>query len=66
MLGRPLREQAELDGSSVPLVVRRCLEAIEVHGLSDEGLYRKSGSTQQQRHICLLYTSDAADEATIV
>lgn len=66
MMGRPLCEQAELDGSSVPLVVRRCLEAIEVHGLSDEGLYRKSGSTQQQRHIVQLFDNgtsfDLCDE----
>ena len=60
MMGRPLCEQAELDGSSVPLVVRRCLEAIEVHGLSDEGLYRKSGSTQQQRHIVQLFDNGAS------
>ena len=60
MMGRPLCEQAELDGSSVPQLVRRCLEAIELHGLSDEGLYRKSGSTQQQRHIVQLFDNGAS------
>lgn len=60
MMGRPLSEQIELDGGNVPQLVHRCLEAIEAHGLSDEGLYRKSGSTQQQRHIVQLFDSGAS------
>lgn len=60
MMGRPLGEQVELDGSSVPHLVHRCLEAIEAHGLLDEGLYRKSGSTQQQRHIVQLFDCGAS------
>lgn len=60
MMGRSLLEQAQLEGKSVPRLVQLCLAAIEANGLADEGLYRKSGSTYQQRHIVQLFDSGAS------
>lgn len=57
MMGRSLIEQVELEGNAVPELVSHCVVAIEANGLEDEGLYRKSGSSQQQRQIIQLFDS---------
>lgn len=57
MVGRSLQEQVQLEGQPVPRLIDWCLAAIERNGLSDEGLYRKSGGIQQQRTIVQLFDS---------
>ncbi|KAL4402722.1 GTPase regulatory protein [Malassezia pachydermatis] len=57
MLGRPLSEQLRLEGTLVPRLVAWCIAAVEANGLHDEGLYRKSGSSQQQRQLVQLFDS---------
>jgi len=42
VFGAPLRSLVEEDGS-VPLVVDQLVTAIELYGLRQEGIYRKSG-----------------------
>ncbi|KAJ2499995.1 Rho-type gtpase-activating protein [Coemansia sp. RSA 1972] len=51
MFGRPLIEQAEIEGCNVPWVVRACVEFIETQGLTMEGVYRRSGSTMDIREV---------------
>lgn len=64
MLGRPLREQAQLDGSLVPHLVEWCVAAVEAYGLDDEGLYRKSGSSQQQKQLLHMLDSGRSLDVT--
>lgn len=59
-MGRSLIEQVELEGNAVPALVSHCVVAIEANGLEDEGLYRKSGSSQQQRQIIQLFDSGSS------
>lgn len=49
--GIELAIQYEREGGKVPLIVRRCIEAVEVRGLDYEGIYRKSGGANQMRQI---------------
>ncbi|KAJ2170834.1 Rho-type gtpase-activating protein [Coemansia sp. RSA 551] len=51
MFGRPLVEQTEIEGCSVPWVVRAAVEFIETQGLTMEGVYRRSGSTMDIREV---------------
>lgn len=50
MFGIPLTKLMQRDGHEVPLVVVKCVEAVESLGLKSVGIYRVSGtSTQIQR-----------------
>lgn len=55
MFGRNLIEQANSEGRLVPLVVEKCIEAVEANGMDYEGIYRKSGGTSQLRVITQLF-----------
>lgn len=39
------------DKTSVPLVLEKLLEHVELHGLYTEGLYRKSGTAHRTREL---------------
>lgn len=39
------------DDRSVPLVVEKLINYIEMHGLYTEGIYRKSGSTNKIKEL---------------
>ncbi|XP_006877195.1 PREDICTED: unconventional myosin-IXb [Chrysochloris asiatica] len=39
------------DKASVPIVLEKLLEHVEMHGLYTEGLYRKSGTANRQREL---------------
>lgn len=39
------------DERSVPLVVEKLINYIEMHGLYTEGIYRKSGSTNKSKEL---------------
>lgn len=50
VFGIELTKLMQRDGHEVPLVVVKCVEAVEATGLKSVGLYRVSGtSTQIQR-----------------
>ncbi|KAG0176871.1 Rho-type gtpase-activating protein [Apophysomyces sp. BC1034] len=51
IFGNDLRKQVQIEGRTVPLVVRKCIEAVEVRGMDFEGIYRKSGGAGQMRLI---------------
>jgi Rho-type GTPase-activating protein 1/2 len=58
VFGRKLSEHLqEADGGSrrVPLVVEKCVEAVELQGMDYEGIYRKSGGTSQLKIIQQLF-----------
>lgn len=57
MVGRALQEQVQIEGTLVPRLVDWCVMAVEKNGMGDEGLYRKSGGSQQQRLILQLFDS---------
>ncbi|KAI8140984.1 hypothetical protein BJV82DRAFT_184579 [Fennellomyces sp. T-0311] len=51
MFGTDLCVQAAQEGRDVPLVVEKCIEAVENRGMDFEGIYRKSGGAAQMRAI---------------
>jgi len=59
MFGRDLGEQATADNPGgvylVPLIVDKCIEAVETSALDYEGIYRKTGGASQSRLITQLF-----------
>ncbi|KDN50825.1 RhoGAP-domain-containing protein [Tilletiaria anomala UBC 951] len=55
MFGSDLMEQVAMEGREVPLVVEKCVEAVEHAGMDYEGIYRKSGGTSQLKLITQLF-----------
>lgn len=51
VFGCDLSAQTALQGRSVPVVVEKCIEAVEARGMSHEGIYRKSGGAAQMKSI---------------
>jgi Rho-type GTPase-activating protein 1/2 len=41
----------EAEGRTIPLLVERCIAAVELRGMDYEGIYRKSGGAAQMRSI---------------
>ncbi|KAL8597793.1 hypothetical protein ACOMHN_004908 [Nucella lapillus] len=46
------------DGDKIPLVVERLINAVEMHGLFTEGLYRKSAAAPKARELRALLEAD--------
>jgi len=59
MFGRALSDQVQAEGSGrkAPLVVEKCIQAVENIGMDYEGIYRKSGGTSQLKIITQLFES---------
>ncbi|KAI5121576.1 hypothetical protein M0805_000755 [Coniferiporia weirii] len=59
MFGRDLIEQVREDSKTselfVPIIVEKCIEAVEALALDYEGVYRKSGGTGQSKAITSLF-----------
>lgn len=55
MFGRALTEQAEWDGAPVPVIVTKCIRAVEANGMEYEGIYRKTGGSSQSKQITQLF-----------
>ncbi|KAI9253959.1 Rho GTPase activation protein [Phascolomyces articulosus] len=55
VFGNDLCKQVQMENSTIPLIVRRCVEAVEVRGMEVEGIYRKSGGAKQMREIQELF-----------
>ncbi|KAI9024286.1 hypothetical protein CLU79DRAFT_99811 [Phycomyces nitens] len=51
LFGYNLAAHVASENRSVPLLVERCIEAIELRGMDYEGIYRKSGGAAQMRAI---------------
>nr|XP_031860486.1 uncharacterized protein CI109_004097 [Kwoniella shandongensis]KAA5527558.1 hypothetical protein CI109_004097 [Kwoniella shandongensis] len=55
MFGRPLPEQVSADGTPVPVIVTKCISAVEAVGMEYEGIYRKTGGSSQSKQITQLF-----------
>ncbi|KIK67054.1 hypothetical protein GYMLUDRAFT_238398 [Collybiopsis luxurians FD-317 M1] len=59
MFGRDLIEQVRADGKGgprkVPVIVEKCIEAVEALAMDYEGIYRKTGGSGQSRIITQLF-----------
>jgi hypothetical protein len=47
----------ERDNNPIPLVVNQCIQAVELFGLSVEGIYRQSGSMNHINSMKVLFDS---------
>ncbi|KAG2226382.1 hypothetical protein INT45_000550 [Circinella minor] len=64
VFGNDLGKQVQLENSKVPLIVRRCVEAVEARGMEMEGIYRKSGGAKQIRDIQELFDQGQTPDLT--
>ncbi|WVR00219.1 hypothetical protein IAU59_007361 [Kwoniella sp. CBS 9459] len=55
MFGRDLIEQVGADRSNVPVIVTKCISAVEAVGMEYEGIYRKTGGSSQSKQITQLF-----------
>lgn len=59
MFGRDLIEQVNADANGsdrfIPIIVEKCIDAVEVNGMEYEGIYRKSGGSGQSKAITQLF-----------
>ncbi|TXT05943.1 hypothetical protein VHUM_03704 [Vanrija humicola] len=55
MFGRDLSIQAESDKHSIPVIVTKCIGAVEANGMEYEGIYRKTGGSSQSKQITSLF-----------
>ncbi|KAI8992630.1 hypothetical protein BDB01DRAFT_443558 [Pilobolus umbonatus] len=51
MFGNDLIKQIQAEKTKVPIIVEKCIEAVERRGMDYEGIYRKSGGVGQMRQI---------------
>ncbi|ORX53115.1 RhoGAP-domain-containing protein [Hesseltinella vesiculosa] len=51
IFGNNLIQQVQSENDRIPLVVRKCIEAVESRAMDYEGIYRKSGGAGQMRLI---------------
>ncbi|KAF7727405.1 hypothetical protein EC973_007569 [Apophysomyces ossiformis] len=51
IFGNELAKQVQSENGTIPLVVEKCIDAVEARGMSYEGIYRKSGGAGQMRLI---------------
>lgn len=47
LFGSDLIERAEFERRQIPSIVTRCIEEVELRGMDQEGIYRKSGGSSQ-------------------
>ncbi|KAF8322295.1 RhoGAP-domain-containing protein, partial [Clavulina sp. PMI_390] len=70
MFGRDLIEQARADdrgtGRMIPVIVEKCLEAVEAIGLEYEGIYRKTGGASESKAITQLFERGQYDRIDLL
>ena len=52
--GIPISEQ-QLTSTGIPILIHKCLQFIESHGMETEGLYRLSGEKSKIRKLILAF-----------
>jgi hypothetical protein len=55
LFGNDLTKQVEQEGRTIPLLVERCIAAVQLRGMDYEGIYRKSGGAAQMKSIQLSF-----------
>ncbi|KAI8976218.1 hypothetical protein BDB01DRAFT_803775 [Pilobolus umbonatus] len=58
MFGQDLSERVKMENRSIPLLVEKCVEAVEKRALDYEGIYRKSGGATLIRTIQIAFDHD--------
>lgn len=51
LFGSELAERADFERRQIPTVVTRCIEEVELRGMDQEGIYRKTGGNSQVNTI---------------
>lgn len=51
LMGYPIEKRIQLENTPIPLIVTRCIQEVEERGMTDEGIYRKSGASSQTQSI---------------
>ncbi|KAF9093314.1 hypothetical protein BGX23_003482 [Mortierella sp. AD031] len=51
MFGNSLLDQLEVEQRTIPMVVEKCIEAVDERGLEIEGIYRRSGMAVEARQL---------------
>lgn len=51
LFGSELAERADFEHRQIPSVVTRCIEEVELRGMDQEGIYRKTGGNSQVNQI---------------
>ncbi|KAF4126581.1 hypothetical protein GMORB2_0317 [Geosmithia morbida] len=51
LFGSDLTERADFERRQIPSVVTRCIEEVELRGMNQEGIYRKTGGNSQVNAI---------------
>ena len=51
LFGSELAERAEYERRQIPSIVTRCIEEVELRGMDQEGIYRKTGGNSQVNAI---------------
>ena len=60
VFGFQLNVTSRIENSSVPLIVRKCVEEIDKRGLSTQGLYRISGNARRKRLLHAQFDEDSS------
>lgn len=51
LFGSELAERADFERRQIPSIITRCIEEVELRGMDQEGIYRKSGGTGQINNV---------------
>ena len=51
LFGSELEARCAFEGSTIPGIVTRCIEEVELRGMDVEGIYRKSGGSAQTQSV---------------
>ncbi|KAF9541217.1 hypothetical protein EC957_003293 [Mortierella hygrophila] len=57
MFGNSLLDQLETEQRVIPMVVEKCIEAVDERGLEVEGIYRRSGMAVEARQLVQAFDS---------
>ncbi len=66
MFGVSLTKLYERDGLAVPMVVYQCIQAVDLFGLTVEGIYRLSGSLPHVNKLKNLFDTSMSESESIV
>jgi hypothetical protein len=58
MFGTSLTARVAFEERDIPLLVEKCIEAVEARGMDYEGIYRKSGGAAQMRTIQMAFETN--------
>lgn len=47
LMGYPIEKRIQVENTTIPLIVTRCIQEVEARGMLMEGIYRKSGARSQ-------------------